>query len=343
MAELKEIFEMVTNRTEPDVDTWNDQEKRQPRSIRNRKLRAMGVVAAVVGGLALVVWVLPPGDVAVPAGTPTPISGPVTPSQELAFVDLGTGSSTPLPEVIGPGLAYVVSPDGTRVAYNPCCDPPIAVSVANIDGTNVQSIVGRDVFSSATAADLDTYGAAWSPDGATLVYQGRDGFTEKLGNLFLVDLGTGGTTQLTDLEQISSHYWFMSPHFSPDGSTIIFNQPRGPIEDQSWDLWSVPVTGGTETLVRRNAVDGSYSPDGTMITYEETRGVWLASADGSNGRLLVEGDEVANPRWSPDGTKIAYEDSGRVYVADVASGKAVEIAEGSWPEWFNDDTLIIGP
>ena len=33
MAELKEIFEMVTNKTEPDVDAWQEQEQRQRRRI----------------------------------------------------------------------------------------------------------------------------------------------------------------------------------------------------------------------------------------------------------------------------------------------------------------------
>lgn len=349
MPEVQEVFRMATKKVKPDPNALERQVRRQRSAARSGRARAYLAVAAVIAMIAVGALVLarrgnqtnlePGTSVSAPPAVTLPTAAP----QEHDYVNISTGVSSPLPGNIGGGKAYVVSPDGTRFAYNPCCDPPIAISVANVDGTNAHSIAGRETISSASPEEVDAYGAAWSPDGSKVVYQGRDGFTEKLGNLFIVDVRTGVRTQLTELKQILSHYWFMSPHFSPDGTSIIFNQPRGPIEDQTWDLWSVPVVGGDATIVRRNALNGSYSPDGTMITYVQSRGVWLASADGSHRRLLVTGDKAENPRWSPDGTKIAYEDSGRVYVADVASGTAVEIADGSWPEWFNDDTLIIGP
>jgi hypothetical protein len=38
VSELREVFEMVTKQAEPDVDAWRDQERRQRRKSRNRKL-----------------------------------------------------------------------------------------------------------------------------------------------------------------------------------------------------------------------------------------------------------------------------------------------------------------
>jgi hypothetical protein len=54
MAELREVFEMVTKQTEPDVDAWREQERRQRRTSRNRKVGALAV-AAVIGLVAVVV------------------------------------------------------------------------------------------------------------------------------------------------------------------------------------------------------------------------------------------------------------------------------------------------
>jgi hypothetical protein len=56
MAELKEVFEMVTNKTEPDLDSWKDQEQRQRRTVRNKKIGAFAVAAAI--GVAAVGLIL---------------------------------------------------------------------------------------------------------------------------------------------------------------------------------------------------------------------------------------------------------------------------------------------
>jgi hypothetical protein len=54
MAELREVFEMVTEQTEPDVDAWKQQEQRQRRTSRNRRLGALAL-AATIGVVAVVV------------------------------------------------------------------------------------------------------------------------------------------------------------------------------------------------------------------------------------------------------------------------------------------------
>jgi hypothetical protein len=56
MAELREVFEMVTKQTEPDVDAWREQERRERRASRSRKLGALAI-AAVIGVAAVVVVV----------------------------------------------------------------------------------------------------------------------------------------------------------------------------------------------------------------------------------------------------------------------------------------------
>lgn len=72
MPELREVFEMVTKQTEPDVDAWRQQEQRQRRTSRNRKLGALAI-AAVIGVVAVVVVIraVDEGAGTQPGGQPT--------------------------------------------------------------------------------------------------------------------------------------------------------------------------------------------------------------------------------------------------------------------------------
>ena len=54
MSELREVFEMVTKQTEPDVDAWKDQERRQRKANRNKKIGAIAVSAALVIALVAI-------------------------------------------------------------------------------------------------------------------------------------------------------------------------------------------------------------------------------------------------------------------------------------------------
>lgn len=95
-------------------------------------------------------------------------------------------------------------------------------------------------------------------------------------------------------------------------------------------------------LVLRGASGGAYSPDGRSLAYVDAERVKVADADGRNSRVLSESG--GTPRWSPDGTRIVYLDGdGSIYVVDVATGDTALVARGDWPEWVDNDTLIIAP
>jgi Tol biopolymer transport system component len=351
MAELREVFEMVTRQTEPDLDSWKEQQDRQRRRGRNRRIGAFAVAAAVVVVVVLAALaVITQRE----GGGSAPADGPVVPSVSSpsvtshSFIDLRTGKEIPLADTISASASSMsVSPDGTMLTYAAEIEPYVqAVFVANLDGTNVRPL--RETRLSPGGA----FAPRWSPDGSQIVYQAKDG-DQEVGDLFLVNVATGRTTRLTDVKEISSHLWYMSPNFSPDGETILFTMPRGgSLNDQSWDLWSVSASGGEPTLVRRDGANGAFSPDGKAIAYVELRNVghtvkfgdlWVAGADGSGARRLVEG-EVDLPRWSPDGTRIAYGEGGGISIVDVGTGETTKVFDGaSMPEWLDDDTLIIDP
>jgi hypothetical protein len=55
LPELKEVFDMVSERSEPDLDAWKEQDRRQRRTARNRKVSAYAVTAAMVLALGAIV------------------------------------------------------------------------------------------------------------------------------------------------------------------------------------------------------------------------------------------------------------------------------------------------
>jgi Tol biopolymer transport system component len=300
--------------------------------VRNRRVSAFAMVLVLVAA-AVAAYALARGDTG-----EVPANGATISVQNAAgsMVDVRTGEVTPLPASIArSGDYYAVSPDHTTVAFSACCTASSPVFVANVDGTQVHQI-----------SAIDAYAAQWSPDGSMLVYQQRNSSTDHLGNLFVASVATGQQTQVTNFDQTQRWgYWAMLPTFTADGRSILFQLPRGdrpnhPIDD----LWTVPVTGGTQTLVRRDASVGAYSPDGSSLAYLSQIGgqgaLSIASVRGGTPRMLVEGN-LDWLRWSPDGTRISYLDGASIYVLDVATGSSTNVAEGGNAEWFDDNTLIV--
>ncbi len=168
-------------------------------------------------------------------------------------------------------------------------------------------------------------------------------------NVFVLDLATGKTTQVTRESNDA-----VGARFSPDGASIVYDTAR-PLKQ--WGVWLVPVTGGKSALLvgaggPGEAGDGSLSPDGSMLAFgwsEVGQGdgvdIGIANADGSDPRALVRGTPrfLLDPNWSPDGTRIAYfDDSAReVYVVDVATDETTLVATGVTPAWVDVHTLIV--
>jgi Tol biopolymer transport system component len=340
MPDVQEVFRMSTQKIRPDIGFNERQVQHQRRAARNRKAGAFAVVAAIVAiaVVAIVVAWSGSGGTDVPAVSPTE-----APTQDLtptSFLDVDTGALTPNPAIAkGSANFYPVSPDGTMIAYSTFGEKngaPDRVWVVNMDGTEKRAI---------TPPGLDGYAPDWSPDGSTLVFQGRDHDSKRgIGQLYLADVATGELTKLTDLDPSWAGMWIVTAEISPDGGSVLFQLPVGG-SDQERDLWTIPITGGTPTLLRRNAGYGSYGPDGAIVFVDHPNamrgGIWLMDADGRNARMLTGGRQEW-PEISPDGTRVAYSDeSGTVFVLDIATGQIAEVGAGTQPAWFDDDTLIV--
>jgi dipeptidyl aminopeptidase/acylaminoacyl peptidase len=371
MPDIREVYEMVTKQKAPEHGALERQQKRQVRTARNRKLGGFAVAAAF--GVAAVVAVI----LGTRAG-----QNETTPAEEPATVAPGTGSGPflldldiepprpqgqswagerrPLAESLAGGFAYVASPDGTRVVYGTGqdggCSGEEVVTVANIDGTDVDMLQSPE--------GLNICGARWSPDGTKLVYQERNGADpDSVGNLFVQDVDTGRRTQITDLELTEAWWWFLSPSFSPDGRNVVFHMPRDSSETTTWDVWSVPATGGESTLELRNAsfpmLSPLQGPEGLGIQFvspmaDDFAGHSIMTArpipsSDIRSTLVEANDSIWWPTLSPGGRWMAYQDGGSIYVVDVANldggpvGEFSKVAEGETAEWLDNDTLIVAP
>jgi dipeptidyl aminopeptidase/acylaminoacyl peptidase len=346
MPDLREVFEMVKQQTEPDQDSWAEQERRIRQNQRKRKYGAIALVAA----LAVVIAVVGANNldaddqgVAPASDGPTPIVAP-GPSQ-LTFLDLATGTTTGTGIV--PGASEVdVSPDGTKMTY---VNTGRAVAVANIDGSDPQPFPRSLSLEDPTAP-------RWSPDGTKIVFQ-RRGANGVIGNLFVLDVTSGRVEQITHLPSLQAGLYYMAPTFSADGRSVLFTMPTevasGPNGRQlEWDLWTVPASGGEATLLLRNAGFADAEPNGDSITYvalqsdgkgDPTFGdAYVARSDGSGARKLADGETML-PRWSPDGSEIAFADQGEpgIVVVDVTTGDTQKVyGSNEWPEWVDQQTLI---
>ncbi|HEV8145403.1 MAG TPA: DPP IV N-terminal domain-containing protein, partial [Bryobacteraceae bacterium] len=273
------------------------------------------------------------------------------------------------------------SPDGKWIAYSGKVGDKTGLSIARPDGTEKRHLAEM----SGTNAPLPTTGrtVAWSPDGKQIAYitarpgpetadatgdpivitrylykpdagEGDTRFNDnKRLHIFVVDLATGASKQLTD----GTHYEH-SIEWSPDGKEIAFISNREPNEDQffNYDLLTLnPVSGEMRRLTATENAEyrPHWSPDGKTIAYESTkRGltdlettmedthVWLIDADGKNRRELAKVDNrQGEPAWSTDGRWVYFQvqERGNIRLYRIAAdgGTAVPVISepgqvGSW-------------
>ena len=149
--------------------------------------------------------------------------------------------------------------------------------------------------------------AGWSSDSAKIVYAGLDDSSRDFAEVFIEDLTTEASTQITHLGNAPRGSSLM-PKFTPDGRGVLFMLPKGPYPYS--DVWSVPATGGESTLVIEDAEFPTPLPDGSIAFVRNTwRGVWVTSIDDAgSARPLIPPYEVVNRlvAASPDGTRLVY-------------------------------------
>jgi Tol biopolymer transport system component len=349
MAELKQVFELVTNQIEPDVDAWKALEQRHRRIARNRKVAALTMVAVIMAAIALfAAAALNRGK---DGSAPAVPHGDAVPTFTVVALDGSIRSS--IPDI--PGAATPdVSPDGTMVAFTIMDRTTPQIATMRLDGTGFRIL---------TSDPIAARSPRWSPDGSQLAYFR----TDPDGNLHLMMINPDGSNvrQIPGTHQTGG---FNPPDWSPDGSTILYTSYYGGLPT----IATIPATGGRTHFLNKGSgwpeVGGAWSPDGNTIAF--TRGtavrkgvlvfeVWVMNADGTGEHRLaaLQGASAEAPAWSPDGTKVAfigteggiYRGNGVLYVVDVATGEITEVLKGTAtgrrhenrPNWLTEDALLV--
>jgi basic membrane lipoprotein Med (substrate-binding protein (PBP1-ABC) superfamily)/DNA-binding SARP family transcriptional activator len=265
----------------------------------------------------------------------------------LSLLDLGTGSTVPLPESPTRIDDFEVAPDGVRFAVGPCCSGDDRITVTDIDGGNARTLT--------PSPGSSQYGASWSPDGERLVVQERISSLLDPGLLTVTDLRSGTSTTVADVGGVDKNWWWLAPAFSADGERVLFQLARDATEDSPFDVWSVPVTGGDPELVARDAALPVSLADGSVAVVSGLRGLFgrqtptisIIDTRGRMTELVTAESSVWRPRLSPDGTRLAFvegdpTDSGRVRLLDIATGDSTIVGPGDQVDWLDDDTLMVG-
>ncbi len=148
----------------------------------------------------------------------------------------------------------------------------------------------------------------FSPDGKALAFVAGAGYLAQ--DVYLVPVWGGEPKRLTfDKRFIHGLSW------APDGKEIVFSSDRGSL----YNLWRVPVSGGTPELVSAAGQD-SYQPtvsrQGNRLAYLHERlnmNVWRTAGPNWTGPRAAPTKLIASTRgqaevdFSPDGKRIAFE------------------------------------
>ncbi len=221
---------------------------------------------------------------------------------ELRIFDFETKQSRVLLRTANTDLAPVLSPDGTRIAFQNKIGADTEICLINLDGsglTNLTKNAARDAA------------PAFSPDGTQIVFaSNRNG---NYGTYDLYVMNSDGSNQrriYTDDAGMS-----VSPAWSPDGASIIFANDKEDGATGNFEIFKIRFdqAGTAERLTFRRRSDGqpAVSPDGKRIVFfsdfDGNSEIYLMNSDGTG--LLRLTRNLANdvtPRFSDDGTRVIF-------------------------------------
>ncbi|HJO04999.1 MAG TPA: S9 family peptidase [Acidobacteriota bacterium] len=180
---------------------------------------------------------------------------------------------------------------------------------------------------------------------------GRGYLDQRRRHLFLFDVDSGTTVQLTD----GTDWNDSAPHISSDGSALVFSSDRTGLEydgGSNSDIWRVnlddvsnPQSSAPVQLTTQEHRDSGprISPDGTTVAYSRTDApydqpdVFVQALDGSGSPRNMTASFDRNPgslSWSHDSSAMLLlaDDKGSrgLFRLDVSSGDTTRLLEPDW-------------
>lgn len=181
------------------------------------------------------------------------------------------------------------SPDGETLAWVSLRDANL--EIYTIPLTDEVDFANANRLTRSSARD---WYVAWSPDGTQIAFNNNEAGAE---NIYLMDIATGETTQLTNDDEENS----LHPFWSVDGEMLYFVREN----EMAIDLYQINPD-GTDLKPLEGIVyaDPVWSPGASHVAYMSNEDgnwhIYVSRADGTNVRRVTEG--TANymfPVWMP--------------------------------------------
>lgn len=207
------------------------------------------------------------------------------------------------------GVQVSLAPAGTLLLSGGWDGDPEVYEVAAVEGAVPRRLTDN------TARDVEPL---YTPDGSRVVFKSDRGESGFDFHLYSMNPDGSDVIQLSDTfveANASTRTWAISP----DGSNVAFFADP---DQTDWDIYTVPVTGGTPTLVKTDATPGGapdplrWSPDGSRILYigeDDSTGddeVRTIDPDGGNEEVLAAASLISFADWLTGSDRVVFESGG---------------------------------